>query len=78
MVAGIESECRAVSRRNGGRFPVGIVAGFGRNTQAIGLSSLRTPIKDLIGELEAQQLLFGLTEELILGAIFSLLVKGNS
>jgi len=32
MVAGIESECRPDSRRNGGRFPVGIVAGFGRNT----------------------------------------------
>ena len=32
MVAGIESECWPDSRRNGGRFPVGIVAGFGRNT----------------------------------------------
>jgi len=32
-VDGIESECWPDSRRNGGRFPVGIVAGFDRNTQ---------------------------------------------
>ncbi len=33
MVAGFESECRPDSRRNSGRFPVGTVAGFNRNTQ---------------------------------------------
>ncbi len=33
MVVAIESECRSDSRRNGGRFPVGIVVGFVRNTQ---------------------------------------------
>jgi transposase len=32
MVDGIESECWPDSGRNGGRFPVGIVAGFERNT----------------------------------------------
>lgn len=35
MVDGIESECWPDSRRNSGRFPVGIVAGFGRNTQPV-------------------------------------------
>jgi len=33
MVAGIKSEYRTDSRRNSGRFPVGMVAGFARNTQ---------------------------------------------
>lgn len=33
MLAGIESECRPDSRRNGGRFPVGIMAGFARSTK---------------------------------------------
>ena len=32
MVAAIKSECRPDSRRNGGRFPAGMVAGFVRNT----------------------------------------------
>ncbi|APG25697.1 hypothetical protein [Syntrophotalea acetylenica] len=35
MVAGIESEWWPDSCRNGGRFPVGTVAGFVRNTHPI-------------------------------------------
>ncbi len=45
MVAGIESECRPDSRRNGGRFPVGIVAGFSRNTQSKWLSYIKGLLK---------------------------------
>ena len=30
--SGMEAKCRPDFRRNSGRFPVGIVAGFGRNT----------------------------------------------
>jgi len=42
LLAGIESECRPNSRRYGGRFPVGIVAGFGRNTQFVAFGKIRT------------------------------------
>ncbi|WP_105750660.1 dsDNA nuclease domain-containing protein [Pseudomonas aeruginosa] len=42
------------------------------------LNSLRLPIKELLAELEGQGLRFDLTEDLLLGGIFSAFVKGRS
>ncbi|MNG15313.1 hypothetical protein D3C84_991330 [compost metagenome] len=44
----------------------------------LAVSSLRQPIKALLSELEYQGLRFDLTDDLILGGIFSALVKGKS
>lgn len=48
------------------------------NGNSISLSKLRGPIKDLVKELEETGLLYDLTEDLILGGIFSELVRGKS
>lgn len=48
------------------------------NGDSISISSLYTPIKDLILILEKDELLYNLSDELILGGIFSELVKGKS
>lgn len=45
---------------------------------SINFSTLRQPIKSLINELETQKVLFDLNENLILGGIFSELVRGKS
>ncbi|HHW1595256.1 dsDNA nuclease domain-containing protein [Pseudomonas aeruginosa] len=42
------------------------------------VSNLRQPIKELLGELEKKKLKFDLNEDLILGGIFSTLVRGKS
>lgn len=42
------------------------------------ITKLRLPIKELLAELESQNLRFDLTEDLLLGGIFSALVKGRS
>lgn len=42
------------------------------------LNSLRTPIKELLVELDKQGLKFDLTEDLLLGGVFSSFVKGRS
>lgn len=44
----------------------------------LALNSLRMPIKNLLAELEAQGLRFDLTEDLLLGGIFSAFVRGKS
>ncbi|MDD2050260.1 dsDNA nuclease domain-containing protein [Pseudomonas putida] len=44
----------------------------------LAVSTLRQPIRDLLIELESHGLKFDLTEDLILGGIFSALVKGKS
>jgi hypothetical protein len=44
----------------------------------LALNNLRQPIKSLLAELEAQGLRFDLTEDLVLGGIFSAFVRGKS
>jgi hypothetical protein len=44
----------------------------------LALNNLRLPIKSLLSELEAQGLRFDLTEDLLLGGIFSTFVRGKS
>lgn len=44
----------------------------------LALNNLRMPIKNLLSELEAQGLRFDLTEDLLLGGIFSAFVRGKS
>lgn len=53
MVVGIESECRSDSRRNGGRFPVGIVVGFVRNTQLFELAD-EQGVVDVVSKADEQ------------------------
>ncbi|KPC36233.1 Uncharacterized protein ABJ99_0422 [Pseudomonas syringae pv. cilantro] len=49
------------------------------NTQGVlGMNSLRIPIKNLLVELESESLKFDLTNDLILGGVFSALVRGKS
>ena len=45
------------------------------NDNLVSFSALRNPIKKLLQELEKQELLFDLTENLILGGVFSELVR---
>lgn len=47
-------------------------------SKSISLSTLRIPIKELISELESEGLIYDLNENMVLGAIFSELVKGKS
>lgn len=49
-----------------------------RNDGTLHLATLRTPIKNLMGELESEGLIYDLSLELILGGIFAELVKGKS
>lgn len=49
-----------------------------KNGNAISLSNLRTPIKQLVVVLDQQNLLYDLTEDLLLGGVFSELVKGKA
>ena len=44
----------------------------------LALNNLRAPIKKLLSDLEAQGLRFDLTEDLLLGGVFSALVRGKS
>lgn len=49
------------------------------NTQGVlGMNSLRIPIKNLLVELESESLKFDLNNDLILGGVFSALVRGKS
>ncbi|KPZ26723.1 dsDNA nuclease domain-containing protein [Pseudomonas coronafaciens] len=49
------------------------------NTQGVlGMNNLRIPIKNLLVELESESLKFDLTNDLILGGVFSALVRGKS
>ena len=48
------------------------------NSNAVNISLLRNPIKKLIEELEKEELIYDLNEDLLLGGIFSELVKGKS
>jgi len=44
----------------------------------LALSNLRSPIKSLLAELETKNLRFDLTEDLLLGGVFSTFVRGKS
>lgn len=44
----------------------------------LALNNLRMPIKNLLAELDAKGLRFDLTEDLLLGGIFSAFVRGKS
>lgn len=49
------------------------------NAQGVlGMNNLRVPIKNLLVELESESLQFDLTTDLILGGVFSALVRGKS
>tara|TARA_R110000803_G_scaffold90248_1_gene157557 strand:+ start:14504 stop:15676 length:1173 start_codon:yes stop_codon:yes gene_type:complete len=49
-----------------------------RNDGSVQLASLRVPIKALVQEFEAEDLIYDLNAELILGGVFAELVKGKS
>jgi hypothetical protein len=49
-----------------------------KHGNSISFSSLRIPIQGLVKELEAENLLHDLTDNLILGGIFSEMVRGKS
>lgn len=48
------------------------------NSQSVKISSLRKPIQNLLKELKKKGLLYDLTKDLILGGVFSELVRGKS
>lgn len=54
-----------------------ILSSFSLNTE-ISISSIRSPIMELASELESEGLLFDLNVDMILGAVFSELVRVNS
>jgi hypothetical protein len=57
---------------------ISLVQAAQQNGNVIGLSNLRVPIKQSVENLKQENLLYDLTEDLILGGIFSELVKGKA